>query len=172
MPSAAKRGQRCGGIGPQPVGERDQPHRLAGDVERGGHAAAPLPGAAARRRGRCHCAAHALPGHFGDVVELGCTARPCAISAAASARDSGWRLCEASASATAAASVRQGGERRGIGRRLAQRQRAGLVEQRAVDLGQPLERAAVLDHDPGAHQRPAGDDLRHRHGQADARRGR
>ena len=39
-------------------------------------------------------------------------------------------------------------ERDRIRYRLAQRQRAGLVEQRAIHSRQPLERGAVLDHDP------------------------
>ena len=62
--------------------------------------------------------------------------------------------------------VIQAGDDLCIGFRLAQGQRSGLVEQDTVDQGHALNRAAVLDHDPFAHQRAARYDLRHRHGQA------
>ena len=54
--------------------------------------------------------------------------------------------------------------------RSAKRQRPGLVDQRAIDLGQPLERRAVLDQHAHAHQRPRRDDLRRRHRKAERAR--
>ena len=52
-------------------------------------------------------------------------------------------------------------------RRTALGERAGLVEHHRVDLGEPLERAAVLDHDAALEQAPRRHDLHHRHGEAE-----
>ena len=53
-----------------------------------------------------------------------------------------------------------------VGQRRAFGQGAGLVEQGDIDLGQPLERAAILHHQPAPRKRACCDDLRRRHGKA------
>ena len=53
-------------------------------------------------------------------------------------------------------------EMRDIGARLAQRERAGLVEQGDIDLCQPFERCPVLDQQAFLDERTGGDHLRRR----------
>ena len=54
--------------------------------------------------------------------------------------------------------------------RPAERERSGLVDQRAVDLGHALERRAVLDQHAALHQRACRDDLCGGHGKAERAR--
>ena len=51
--------------------------------------------------------------------------------------------------------------------RLSQRQGAGLIEHHGIDLGQPLQRAAVLQQHATLEQPPRRRHLHHRHGKAE-----
>ena len=51
--------------------------------------------------------------------------------------------------------------------RLAERERAGLVEDDGVHFGEAFERAAILDHDALLEQTSRGNDLHHGNGEAE-----
>ena len=53
---------------------------------------------------------------------------------------------------------------------LAKREGAGLVEDDGVDVGETLERSAILDHDALLEQAPRCNDLHHRNGEAERAR--
>ena len=88
-----------------------------------------------------------------------------ALAAAATALASGCLLASASEPASARSLGRDVG---GVGEaRLRQGQRAGLVEDDGVDVGQPLEAVAGVEHDAVAEHRARRHHLHRRHGEAE-----
>ena len=159
----AQVGQRLDRVGPQGIGKAQQ-HRLVAapifrrQIEQGDEAA--------RTAKRHHLfpqpARHPLARLFAQV---GQRRRDDTLALQSLAQRNAQRMATALHQGQQDGAILRRQSRQIARHRTAQRQRAGLVEQRLVHFRQPFERRPVLDQHPALHQRAARHDLRRRHRQ-------